>query len=61
VAAVVGIGRLTELEEAAAVLKDLALVLARTASDTGERTSLDDVLAAFGPTRDSLAAMPDDD
>ncbi|WTW95347.1 type II toxin-antitoxin system Phd/YefM family antitoxin [Streptomycetaceae bacterium NBC_01309] len=61
VAAVVGIGRLTELEEAAADLRDLALVLARTATDTGGRASLDDVLAAFGHTRESLADLPDDD
>jgi prevent-host-death family protein len=61
VAAVVGISRLTELEEAAADLQDLALVLARTAGGTGERTSLDGVLAAFGHTRESLAAMPDDE
>lgn len=60
VAAVVGIDRLTELEEAAADLRDLALVLARAATDTGGRTSLDDVLAAFGHTRESLSAAPDD-
>ena len=39
---------------------DLALVLARAATDTGERTSLDEVLAAFGHTRESLAALPDE-
>lgn len=61
VAAVVSIRRLNELEEAAADLRDLALVLARTVTDTGERTSLDDVLTAFGHTRDSLAALPDDE
>jgi prevent-host-death family protein len=61
VAAVVGIGRLAELDEAAADLRDLALVLARAATDTGRRTSLDDVLEAFGHTRESLAALPDDE
>lgn len=61
VAVVVGISRLTELEEAAADLRDLALVLARAATDTGRRTSLDDVLEAFGHTRESLAALPDDE
>jgi prevent-host-death family protein len=61
VAVVVGIDRLTALEEAAADLHDLALVLARTVSDTGRRTSLDDVLAAFGHTRESLAGLPDDE
>ena len=61
VAAVVGIARLAELEEAAADLRDLALVLARAVTDSGKRTSLDDVLSAFGHTRESLAALPDDD
>lgn len=61
VAAVVGIQRLTQLEEAAADLRDLALVLARSAADSGRRTSLDEVLAEFGHTRESLAALPDDD
>ncbi|GII81569.1 hypothetical protein Sru01_65510 [Sphaerisporangium rufum] len=61
VAAVVSIRRLEELEEAAADLRDLALVLARSVTDAGERVALDDVLAAFGQTRESLAAMPDDE
>lgn len=61
VAAVVGIRRLTELEGAAADLRDLALVLARAVTDTGRRTSLDDVLAAFGHTQESLDALPDDE
>jgi prevent-host-death family protein len=59
VAAVVGIDRLKELDEAAADLRDLALVLARAADDSGRRTSLDDVLTAFGHTRESLAAVAD--
>jgi antitoxin (DNA-binding transcriptional repressor) of toxin-antitoxin stability system len=61
VAAVVSFKRLTEFEEAAADLRDLALSLARLATDTGARTSLDDVLKAFGHSRESLAALPDDD
>jgi prevent-host-death family protein len=61
VAAVVSIRRLAELEEAAADLRDLALVLARSVTDTGHRTSLDEVLSAFGHTRESLAALPDDE
>lgn len=61
VAAVVGIARLELLEAAESDLRDLALVLARAATDTGRRTSLDDVLAAFGHTRESLAALPEDD
>jgi len=61
VAAVVGIQRLRELDDAATDLRDLALVVVRAATDTGARTSLDDVLAAFGHTRESLAALPDDE
>ncbi|MFC4058710.1 hypothetical protein ACFOWE_10415 [Planomonospora corallina] len=61
VAAVVSIRRLNELEEAAADLRDLALVLVRAATDTGRRTPIDDVLSAFGHTRESLAAIPDED
>lgn len=61
VAVVVGVDRLAELEQASADLYDLALVLSRTVADTGRRTPLDDVLAAFGHTRESLAALPDDD
>lgn len=61
VAAVVGITRLAELDEAAADLRDLALVLARMVTDTGRRTPLDDVLNAFGYTRESLAELPDDE
>ena len=61
VAAVVGIDRLAEFEQAAADLRDLALALARVATDDGRRTSLDEVLTAFGQTRESLAALPDDE
>jgi prevent-host-death family protein len=61
VAAVVGIARLELLEAAESDLRDLALVLTRAVADTGRRTSLDDVLAAFGHTRESLAALPEDD
>ena len=61
VAAVVGIARLELLEAAESDLRDLALVLARAATDTGRRTPLDDVLTAFGHTRESLAALPEDE
>ncbi|MEV1238719.1 type II toxin-antitoxin system Phd/YefM family antitoxin [Nonomuraea sp. NPDC050022] len=40
VAAVVSIRRLNELEEAAADLRDLALVLARSVADTGDGSRL---------------------
>lgn len=46
-------GELT-VTEAAADLGDLALVLARQLTDSGHRTSLDDVITLFGHTRESL-------
>jgi len=52
---------LVKLEEAVADLRDLALVFARAAIDDGSRTSFDDVLRAYGHTRESLAALPDDE
>ncbi|MEV0647838.1 hypothetical protein AB0I28_21480 [Phytomonospora sp. NPDC050363] len=61
VAAVVSYTRLSELEDAAADLRDLALVLSRAATDSGRRTSLDDVIAAYGHTRESPVALPDED
>ncbi|WP_067654900.1 prevent-host-death family protein [Nocardia harenae] len=61
VAAVVGMDRLAELDRAESDLRDLALVLARAATDSGHRTSLDDVLGAFGHTRQSLAELEDTD
>jgi antitoxin (DNA-binding transcriptional repressor) of toxin-antitoxin stability system len=61
VAAVVSMRRLAEIDEAVADLHDLALVLARSATDSDRRTPLDDVIAAFGHTRESLDALPDDD
>ncbi|UWP81898.1 hypothetical protein [Dactylosporangium fulvum] len=60
VAAVVSMRRLAEIDAAVADLRDLALVLARSATDTGRRTSFDDVLSAFGHTRESLNNLPDD-
>lgn len=59
VAAVVGMDRLDELAGLRDDLRDIALVLARQATDSGRRTSLDEVLAAFGHTRENLAAIPD--
>lgn len=59
VAAVVSMQRLAELDELVADLTDLALVLARQATDSGQRTSFDDVLDAFGYTRDELEALDD--
>lgn|SRR5581483_3995445 len=61
VAAIVSMRRLGELQELEEDLRDLALVVARVATDSGRRTSLDDVLAAFGHSREELEALPDDD
>ena len=61
VAAVVSMRRLVEIQEAVSDLHDLALVLTRSATDSGRRTSLDDVLGAFGHTRESLRSLPDDE
>ena len=42
-------------------LCDSLLVLARAATDNGDRTDLDDVIEAFGFTRAELAAELDED
>ena len=54
VAAIVGMARLAELIELEADLRSAALVLARAATDTGARTDLDTVIAAFGFDRAEL-------
>ncbi|WP_227838643.1 hypothetical protein [Nocardia aurantia] len=51
--------RLAELDRAESDLRDLALVLARAATDNGNRAPLDEVLDAFGHTRESLAELDD--
>jgi|SRR5579884_664550 len=61
VAAVVSMRRLGELQALEEDLRDLALVLARAATDSGRRTSLDEVLATFGHSREELEALPDDE
>jgi antitoxin (DNA-binding transcriptional repressor) of toxin-antitoxin stability system len=61
IVAVVSMRRLAEIDEAMSDLNDLALALARSATDSGRRIPLDDVLTAFGHTRESLAALPDDE
>jgi hypothetical protein len=47
VAAVVSVERLAALDELRRDLRDLALVVGRSADDDGRRVSLDDVLEAF--------------
>jgi prevent-host-death family protein len=51
VAAIVGYERFTELEQLRDDLRDLALVIGRAVADDGRRTSLDDVVDAFGRAR----------
>jgi len=58
VAAIVDIQRLSDFDEVAADLRDLALVLTRAATDSGERIEFDEVLNAFGVTRDQLDSLP---
>lgn len=59
VAAIVSMERLAAVEELREDLRDLALVVSRQVTDSGARTDFDEVLAAFGYTRESLADLPD--
>jgi prevent-host-death family protein len=59
VAAIVSMRHLDELTELEADLRSAALVLARAASDDGQRTDLDDVLTSFGFTRQELESELD--
>lgn len=59
-AALVGIGRLQEIEDREENLALLALTLVRTATDNGNRTDLDDFIAELGLT-DQVAALDEDD
>jgi prevent-host-death family protein len=61
VAVVIGMDRIEALEQARADLRDLALVLSRVATDSGERAPFDEVLGAFGLSREDLDAVSDDD
>ncbi|MGC2192196.1 MAG: type II toxin-antitoxin system prevent-host-death family antitoxin [Candidatus Dormiibacterota bacterium] len=60
IAAVMSVDRLADLDAARDDLIDLALVLGRAATDIGNRTGLDQVLAAFGQSRESLAGLVED-
>jgi alkylated DNA nucleotide flippase Atl1 len=59
VAAVVSYGEVQRLSGLERDLTDVALVLARAATDSGSRTALDDVIGSFGFTRDELDALDD--
>ena len=56
VAAMVSVGRLEALCEAQRDLRDIGLVLARAATDTGNRTGLDAVISHLGFDRAVLEA-----
>jgi prevent-host-death family protein len=58
VAAVVGIEHLEELDRLRDDLRDLALVIGRTAGDDGRRTQLDDVVDAFRARRRTPLTAP---
>ncbi len=61
VAAIIGVQRLEVLEEAERDLRDIGLVLARAATDSGERTDLDEVITRLGFDRPTLEAELDGD
>jgi prevent-host-death family protein len=54
VAALIGVERLQQLQQAEDAVADIALLVARMITDSGGRTDLDEALAAFGVTRDEL-------
>ncbi len=57
VAAVISYQDLQRLQALERDLTDVALVLARAATDTGHRTSLDEVIESLGYTRSQLEAI----
>ncbi len=56
VAAVVSIQHFEDLRELERDLRSAALVLSRTATDSGRRTDLDSVISSFGFSREELLA-----
>lgn len=56
VAEVVGAGDIAQLREDRENLREVSLLLARFATDSGVRTSLDDAMAEFGINRDDIEA-----
>jgi prevent-host-death family protein len=61
VAAIIGAEHYRELQEAERDLRDLSIVLIRSVTDTGSRTSLDDSIVQFGFSRDDLERELDED
>lgn len=61
VAAVISVDHFEELQRVRADLTSAALILAREVTDTGNRTDLNDAIAAFGFDRAELEAELDAD
>lgn len=61
VAAIIGVDQFHRYEEAERDLRDLSIVLIRSVTDSGARTSLDDVMARFGFDRAQVERELDDD
>lgn len=59
VAAVISFHELQRLQGLERDLVDVALVLARAATDSGRRTSMDETIESLGFTREQLASMDD--
>lgn len=59
VAAVISFHELQRLQGLEHDLVDVALVLARAATDSGRRTSMDAAIESLGFTREQLASMDD--
>ena len=59
VAAVISYDRVRQIAAIERDLVDAALILSRAATDTGNRTSLDEVIAGLGYTREQLEALDD--
>jgi prevent-host-death family protein len=60
IAALVGIGRLQEIEDREENVALLVLAITRLATDNGNRTDLDDFIAEMGLT-DEVAGLDDDE
>lgn len=58
-ALILSMDQVAEFNEVAEDLRDLALVLSRSATDNGIRTSFDDVLLAFDLSREDLKTIRD--
>jgi PHD/YefM family antitoxin component YafN of YafNO toxin-antitoxin module len=61
VAAVISVSRLAALREAQRDLRDIGLVLTRAATDAGNRTDLEAVIAQLGFDRATLETELDED